>query len=96
MRFAIWSLRAVLVAGILFAGAGCSSSDAPHTATLVVNSLDDMTQPPAGVVTLRAAVDKAGSGDKISFDPSLNGETILLTIVGEAHSSFTIRKPGTR
>ena len=88
MRFAIWSLRAVLVAGILFAGAGCSSSDAPHTATLVVNSLDDMTQPPAGVVTLRAAVDKAASGDKISFDPSLNGGTILLTIVGEAHSTL--------
>ena len=81
------SFGVALLAAALVAGAGCSSDNTPH-ATLVVNSLADTAQPSAGVTTLRSAIDQAGSGETITFDSSLNGQTILLTIVGEAHSTL--------
>jgi hypothetical protein len=53
---------------------------------IVVNSLEDLADPPAGTVTLRSALATAASGQTISFDASLNGGTIELSIVGEEHS----------
>ena len=79
---------AALLGAILLAGAGCSSDSGPRHATLVINSLDDTAQPAAGVTTLRSAVDQAASGDTITFDSSMNGQTVLLTIVGSAHSTL--------
>lgn len=61
--------------------------------TIVVNSLEDVVL--AGRVaaeavlprmTLREAIDKAEAGWRIVFDPSLNGKTINLVIIGESHS----------
>jgi hypothetical protein len=51
-----------------------------------VNSLEDLAQPPAGTVTLRRALDQAASGDTITFDGTLNGGTVELSIIGESHS----------
>jgi hypothetical protein len=53
---------------------------------IVVNSLDDLAAPPAGVMTLRQAIAEVEAGGRIVFDRSLNGGVILLSIVGEAHS----------
>jgi len=52
----------------------------------VVDSLTDADTPPSGTNTLRAAIQQAPSGDVITFDPSLNGETIDLNIVGDDHT----------
>ena len=79
---------AIILTAALLAGASCSSDSGPQSATLVVNSLDDVANPSSGTTTLRAAVEKAAAGDRITFDSSLNGETILLSIVGEAHSTL--------
>jgi len=80
-------LGAVLLGSLLLAF-GCSSNDEQKTTTLVVNSLDDVATPPSGTITLRSAIASAGSGDTITFDSKLNGGTILLSIVGEAHSTL--------
>ena len=56
--------------------------------SLVVNSLLDDASPPAGTVTLRSALASAGSGQRISFDPTLNGSTINLIFVGEEHTAM--------
>ena len=56
---------------------------------LVVNSLLDDASPPAGTVTLRSALETAASGQRITFDPSLNGGTINLIYVGEEHTVMT-------
>ncbi len=53
---------------------------------LHVNSLDDSVNPPMGTVTLRQALRNARNGDIITFDESLDGGTVNLTIVGEEHS----------
>jgi hypothetical protein len=53
---------------------------------IVVNSLEDLANPSAGVVTLRSALAAANSGQTITFAASLNGRTIALDIVGEDHS----------
>ncbi|MCB1121246.1 MAG: hypothetical protein KJT03_06840, partial [Verrucomicrobiae bacterium] len=55
-------------------------------ATVVVNSLEDVEVPDAGKVTLRSALDRAASGEQIVFDPTLNGCTIELSLVGQEHS----------
>jgi hypothetical protein len=48
-----------------------------------------METPPSGTVTLRSAWAAAlTSGEPITFDSSLNGKTITLSIVGEAHSTL--------
>jgi hypothetical protein len=52
----------------------------------VVDSLEDVEPPPAGTTTLRAAVERARPGDRITFDASLNGGTIRLTRVGATHT----------
>jgi hypothetical protein len=81
-------LAVVLTALALVAG-GCSKSDnnGPNS-ELVVNSLEDTAAPPAGTITLRSAIAAAGSGDTITFDDSLDGQTIVLTTVAESHSTL--------
>jgi hypothetical protein len=75
----------ILAVALLLAGSGCDSNDTPQT-SLVVNSLNDVASPPSGTMTLRAAIEQADPGQKITFDSALNGGTILLSIVGSAHS----------
>jgi len=53
---------------------------------IIVNSLDDISQPEEGIITLRSALNVAVSSQKIKFDPSLDGEVINLTIVGNEDS----------
>jgi len=76
----------VLLFCILVASAGCGSNGTAEQPTVVVNSLEDVAQPPAGKVTLRSAIRDIESGGRIVFDNSLNGGTILLTIVGSDNS----------
>jgi hypothetical protein len=83
-RLTFWILPLAL---ILLAG-GCATNDNTPNPDLVVNSLEDTATPPSGTVTLRSAIAAAGAGDTITFDESLDGETILLTIVGAEHSTL--------
>ena len=84
-RSIVWLVPLVLA----LAAGGCSSkTENPQDADLVVNSLDDIAAPPAGTVTLRSAIAAAAAGDSITFDPELDGGTILLTVVGEEHTTL--------
>jgi len=80
-----------LVAAILAAlfVAGCDNAATPvalPTVLTLVNSLEDLADPPDGTVTLRSALAAAAPGETIRFDPDLDGGVIELSIVGEAHS----------
>lgn len=55
---------------------------------IVVDSLEDSPSPPAGAMTLRAALELLTPGGTISFDPALDGGTIELSTVGEEHSQL--------
>ncbi len=68
---------------VVLGAVGCDTT--PHE-PIVVNSLDDVAEPPEGIVTLRSALALAASGQPIVFDESLDGGVIELSIVGEAHS----------
>jgi len=81
-RFALLCLA--MLAGLSGCG-GSGEGGAPSTA-IVVNSLLDDASPPAGTVTLRSALAQAASGQRITFDPTLNGSTINLIFVGEEHT----------
>ena len=70
------TLLATLFMALLIAG--CDVSDYG----IVVNSLEDVEDPPEGMVTLRSALALAAVGEPIVFHPSLNGGTIELSIVG--------------
>jgi hypothetical protein len=69
--------------------AGCDNAAPPvalpNVATLV-NSLEDLADPPDGTVTLRSALEAAASGEAIRFDDALNGGVIELSIVADDHS----------
>ena len=67
---------------VLFA-VGCSEHE-----PIVVNSVEDVEAPPEGTITLRSALASAESGQPIVFDPSLDGATIELSIVGEEHTTL--------
>ena len=56
------------------------------TPNIVVNSLEDMTNPPFGTVTLRSALQQVSSGKTIGFAPALNGGVIQLTQIADNHS----------
>jgi hypothetical protein len=72
---------------LLLLAAGChSDSDRDSFSDLVVNSLEDLENPPAGTVTLRSALALAAGGQRIVFDESLDGGTVELSIVGEEHT----------
>ncbi len=83
-RLTIWVFPLALV---LLAG-GCSTNDPTPNPVLLVNSLEDSAAPAAGTVTLRSAIAAAEPGETITFDDSLDGETILLTVVGAEHSTL--------
>jgi hypothetical protein len=80
MRTYLGLFAAILVA--LFA-VGC---DAVHHEPIVVNSLEDVAEPPEGMITLRSALASAASGQPIIFDESLDGSIIELSIVGNPHT----------
>src|SRR3990170_1958372 len=77
---------AVLLCWVLLACAGCGTNGSTVPPTLTVNSLADAESPPGGTMTLRAAIREIGPGGTITFDPSLNGKTIPLEIVGSDNS----------
>jgi hypothetical protein len=76
----------ILLCCVVLAFAACGTNDSTSTPTTVVDSLVDADPPPGGTMTLRAAIREARSGGIITFDPSLNGGTILLEIVGSDNS----------
>ena len=76
---------AVLLCWALLACAGCGTN-ATVPPAITVTSLADADTPPGGTMTLRAAIREIGSGGTITFDPSLNGGTIPLGIVGSDNS----------
>jgi hypothetical protein len=78
----------VVPLALALAAGGCASNDNTPDPSLIVNSLEDLASPPAGTITLRSAIAAAGSGEAITFDPTLDGDTILLTVVGEEHSTL--------
>jgi hypothetical protein len=83
--FLLSSLLALSACG----GGGHNSGSGPPPDTadpLVVNTLLDTATPAAGTVTLRSALASAPSGARITFDPSLDGGTIALSIVGAEHT----------
>jgi hypothetical protein len=83
-RLTVW----ILPLALALLAWSCSTNDNKTDLNLVVNSLEDVASPPAGTVTLRSAIEAAGSGDTITFDDALDGGTILLTIVGNEHSTL--------
>ncbi|MBW1905920.1 MAG: hypothetical protein JRJ24_11540, partial [Deltaproteobacteria bacterium] len=62
---------------------GCGTT--PHE-PIVVNSLEDLAEPPEGIVTLRSALASAAGGQPIVFDASLDGGVIELSIIGNPHT----------
>ena len=91
-RLLHWIEVGSALAIIAVMGIGCGSNSTiavppPSVpAVVTVNSLEDTPQPVAGSVTLREALDQANSGQSIVFAPALNGGTIELSIIGEAHT----------
>ncbi|MBI5895744.1 MAG: hypothetical protein HZB24_06995, partial [Desulfobacterales bacterium] len=76
----------ILLSWFLFClGCGGGSDDTDYP-PLIVNSLEDLQDPPQGTVTLRSALAAAHSGQAIQFEAALDGGTIALSMVGEAHS----------
>lgn len=71
---------------IALAISGCGTSGSTPPAAITVDSLEDADPPPAGKTTLRAAIREIAPGGTITFDPSLDGGTILLSIVGSDNS----------
>jgi hypothetical protein len=82
--FALWCL--VVLTGLSSCGGGGGGGGGSLLPAVVVNSLLDDASPPAGTVTLRSALAQAASGQRITFDQSLNGSTITLLFVGEEHT----------
>jgi hypothetical protein len=71
---------------VLMIGFGCSDGGSGTPPAIVVDALMDNDAAPADTVTLRDALAEAVSGQVIEFDPSLDGGTVELSIVGEEHS----------
>ncbi len=80
---------AVLIALAGCGGSGGGGGGGSSTSETVVNSLLDDVSPPSGTVTLRSALAAASSGQRITFDRSLNGSTINLIFVAEEHTVLT-------
>jgi hypothetical protein len=79
-------LTALVVVTACSGGGGGSGNPPAASNPLVVDTLLDENDAPVGSLSLREALRDAGSGQPISFDPALDGGTIELSIVGEAHS----------
>jgi hypothetical protein len=88
MRFPGKTLVLASLLALSACGGGGDDPSPPPGSTdpLVVNSLVDTATPAAGIVTLRSALASAKSGQRITFDPSLDGGTIALSIVGAEHT----------
>ena len=80
MKTYLYLFAAILVA--VFA-VGCGEV---NYEPIVVNSLEDLAEPPEEVITLRSALASAASGQPIIFDESLDGGMIELSIVGNPHT----------
>jgi len=76
----------VVLAGLSSCGGDGGGDPGSSLPAIVVNSLLDDASPPVGTVTLRSALASASSGQRITFDDTLNGSTIDLIFVGEEHS----------
>ncbi len=70
-------------------GSGGGGGEGSSSPAIVVNSLLDDASPAAGTVTLRSSLAQAKSGQRITFDQTLNGSTINLIFVGEEHTVLT-------
>ena len=82
----IWTCASLFLVG-LFSGCWGNSSSSGGQDALVVNTLEDAVYPAtADTVTIRDAMERINPGGTITFDPSLDGRTIDLDIVGEEHS----------
>ena len=79
MKKSLTLLVTLFMALLIF---GCDVSDYG----ILVNSLEDVEEPPEGMVTLRSALALAAAGQPIFFAPRLDGGTIELSIVGAEHS----------
>ncbi|MGB8328562.1 MAG: hypothetical protein WCE62_00435, partial [Polyangiales bacterium] len=79
MKAYLYLLPVIVVARF---GVGCDGNHEP----IVVNSLEDVAEPPEGFVTLRSALASAASGQPINFDASLDGGIIELSIVESEHT----------
>lgn len=90
MRFASRASASIVLLFSLLSLWGCGGSGgdstAPPAPAIVVNSLLDSATPPAGTTTLRSALAQAAPGQPITFDPSLDGGTIALSIVANEHT----------
>ncbi len=75
-----------LLAGCSGGDGNGSSGNGTSSSALVVNSTSDVAMPPAGTTTLRSALDAAAPGQKITFDRSLDGQTIALSLVADEHT----------
>jgi hypothetical protein len=80
------TLLVILLTAILISVYGCSSDLTVTLPAIVVNSFEDLDDPPEGTVTLRSALASAANGQAIVFDVSLDGGTIELSMVGEEHT----------
>lgn len=80
------ALMVLLLVLPVVSGCGGSSGSEKNGSYIYVNSIEDIENPPEGTVTLRSALAAADSGETIGFDLALDGATINLSIVGEAHS----------
>jgi len=77
----------VVLTGVSSCGGGSGGGEVdPPIPAIVVNSLLDDASPPSGTVSLRSALASASSGQRITFDQSLNGSMINLIFVGEEHT----------
>jgi len=98
------ALLSTLLMILLIAGCTSDSTSVPEEpeeieepyCDTVVNSLEDIAEPPAGTITLRFALACADNSESITFDPSLNGGTIELSIVGEEHTVLKSEVMGMR
>jgi len=79
-------LNILIVIALLIAGCSTSSSTPQSLPAIVVNTLEDIEDPPDGTVSVRSALADAASGQPIVFAAKLDGGTIELSIVGDDHS----------
>ena len=78
----------LLLASVLLSLNCCSSGGETTEPAIIVNSTEDLAQPPSGTITLRAAIASAEPDARITFSPLLNGKTITLTITGAEHTAL--------